>query len=137
MIEFTSTNTNIDTQTARCAHLLAAVLSRALLDLMDRPTKEETRKRQNTNGPALSSLRFFFGEDAPRFRAYSKLIGLNPDVFLVRLREANFYTVDQHRFSAVQIRAMRMRISWFDRKCSMDAIVIAESKAWRVANPLC
>lgn len=129
MIEFTSTNTSIDTQTKRCAHLLAAVLSRALLDLMDRPTKAETRKRQNISGPALSSLRFFFGSDAPRFRAYSKLIGLDPDLFLTRLRAANHYTVDKHRFSAVQVRAMRMRIAWFDRKCNADAMTIAESKS--------
>jgi len=116
MIEFTSTTLNIDPQAQRSAHLLSAVMSRALLDLMQKPSKEERKLHLNIDKNALDSARFFFGGNTTPFRTYSKMIGIDPDQFLTQLKNANHYSLGTKAFTPMQIRAMRLRIFWYSRQ---------------------
>lgn len=82
MIDFLSTEENIDPQTARCAQLLAAVLATAVRDLQ-RPLRSREREGGvgNLDLQALSSLRFFFGRQGWAFEAYCNSIGAQPETF--------------------------------------------------------
>ena len=116
MIDFISTNPNIETQAKRSAHLLAAVISRAMLDLMERPTKEEVRKKRNNNTDALQSLRFFFGDENDTFKLYSRLIGVDPEPFLKQLTSLSYYDASKTKFTVLQLRSLRVRIAWYRRR---------------------
>ena len=114
MFDLVSTHHDIEIQAQRSAQLLAAVISKATTDLMERPTTVERRKRINLNEDALSSLTFFFGKNNERFKNFSRLIGMNPESFLDRLETINSYDAGRgNKFTGSQLRALHLRVVWY------------------------
>lgn len=83
MIDLTSTSTN-DAQTARCAHLLAAVVARIVMDACTPPTKAEQQDGINRDADACESLRIMLSRRST-FHAYCGLIGINGDALVSAL----------------------------------------------------
>ena len=122
MFDFVSTHPAIETQAQRSAQLLAAVISRATADLMERPTTVERRKRININEDALSSLIFFFGKNNARFKNFARLIGMNPEAFLKRLETINSYDAGKgNKFTGSQLRALHLRVVWYKMRRGAEA----------------
>ena len=74
MIDLVSTST-ADAQTARCARLLAAVISHAIMDAGQSFTQHE-RKQRRMQKTARQAIEWIFTPGTP-FEAYANLIGLN------------------------------------------------------------
>lgn len=81
MIDLVSTST-ADAQTARCARLLAAVISNAIMDAGQSFTHHE-RKQRRMQTTARHAIQWIF-TPGTAFEAYANLIGLNPS----HIREA-------------------------------------------------
>ena len=122
MFDLVSTHPGIETQAQRNAHLLAAVISRATLDLMERPTTVERKKRINLNENAMSSLIFFFGKNNERFKNFARLIGVNPEAFLNQLDTLNSYHAGNgNHFTSGQLRALHVRVTWYKMRRGAEA----------------
>lgn len=122
MFDLVSTHPAIETQAQRSAQLLAAVISKATADLMERPTTVERRKRINLNEDALSSLIFFFGKNNERFKNFARLIGMNPEAFLKRLETINSYDAGRgNKFTGSQLRALHLRVVWYKMRRGAEA----------------
>jgi len=94
-IDFVSTRTGVDPQTAACARLLASVIADAVREISRKPTQSEMLAQRNIDGkdeleaevshPGLSA-KFLFDDNSP-FLGYARLIGLNPHEFRRSLLE--------------------------------------------------
>jgi len=121
MFDLLSTHPDIESQAQRSAQLLAAVISRATSDLMERPTTVERRKRINLNEDALSSLTFFFGKNNERFKKFSRLIGMNPEAFLTQLATLRSYDAGRgNKFTGSQLRALHLRVVWYKMRQEVE-----------------
>lgn len=111
MIDLVSTNTD-DVQTQRCAHLLASVISHAIMDAGSPMSDNEKRKHQAL-GEALTALKWIFDKKTP-FEAYAQLIGLNPDAVRDALlsRVMLRRTGDPAMFSDTTRRNLQARYRW-------------------------
>ena len=116
-IDFLSTNENVDTQTQRCARLLAAVIAQALKDLMEMPSAQERKKLININENAIRSIRFFRSET---FLQYAAFVGMDGKEFLNRIEQGNIIkkgSLNKNQITEGDQRVMRARLRW---RCSAD-----------------
>jgi len=125
VIDFVSTEANVDPQTRGCAHLLAAVIADAIRGATESPWDREVDMEQNvdsrfSNHDPLLSIHFLFGDDSP-FELYAKLIGLDAQA----MREAlvdNSIKLDGKRFTEFQRRTVRLRHHWYlKQKAELEA----------------
>jgi len=73
LIDFTATYSE-DSQAARCARLLTAVIASALHDAVKRPSKKEASQFRNIDTAARAGLWFLWSERS-LFPLYAELIG--------------------------------------------------------------
>jgi hypothetical protein len=117
MIDFVSTDDNVDEDTRGCAHLLAAVIALAFTDLCSTPTKQELERECNIDRKATAALRFFFNPNSV-FPAYARLIGLDPKSFMVALEkrtyEHNYNKNTKNPYIPYKyVKALQIRIKWW------------------------
>lgn len=110
-IDFLSTNENVDTQTQRCARLIAAVIAQALKDLTLMPSAQERKKLINTNENAIRSINFFRSET---FLQYAAFVGMDGKEFLTRMERGN---INKNQITEGDQRVMRARLRW---RCSAE-----------------
>lgn len=119
MIDLTSTRTQIDEQSRRCAHLLAAVIASAVKDAGRPPSKTEVRSGQNQDTRALAALHFLFA-DGSVFPLYATLIGADAACLRRALLETPLDTLSDatgsqrqicsQRYTRTDARALRWRM---------------------------
>ena len=132
-IDFTSTRHGIDSQSQRCAKLIAAIIAQALRDLTERPSNGEILCSRNENGDAIRSISFFRSQ---RFLNYADLVGFSGKEFLKRLRFGSApqknddkskelgskpHAVPANYLSAIDMRTIRQRLIWADFRSNTNA----------------
>ena len=126
MIDFVSTQSNVDPQTQGCARLLAAVIADAIRGATESPWDHEVDKKQNidsrfSNHDPLVSIWFLFNRDSP-FDTYAKFIGVDAQAMRDALLNKNI-KLDGKRFTEFQRRTLRLRYQWYLRqKAELDAL---------------
>ena len=110
MINFISTNENIDPQTAACARLLAAVIAQAV---------EDASSKQSTNADSQAAIAWLFNEGTA-FEEYASLIGANAQAMREAMLAPHQDTgIDPKyaRFDEVKRRTLRINyLTWLQRK---------------------
>lgn len=107
MIDFISSRTDIDDQTAACARLLAAVIAQAIRDACERPSSQEKHLELNRQVDALQSIDFLFN-DASRFPRYAELLGVSHESIRSALLEPKGGGIDD-----AQRRIVKIRLQWY------------------------
>ena len=117
MLDLVSTRPGVDTQAARCARLLAAIIADAVRQASTRPLDREIKQERNNDcadwHPALG-IWFLFDEESP-FDKYAQYIGLSAKDF----REALLGTheLDAHLtrpiFTNADRRVIKARHRWY------------------------
>lgn len=113
MIDLVSTKTT-DVQAARCAQLLAAVISQAIKDAAIKPFADEKKNRRNSRH-AYRAMKFLFEKRGP-FDAYAYLIGINPDAIRAALlgnARLNQSSASKALFSEQDRRIIKLRHYWY------------------------
>jgi len=102
MIDFLSTRSNCDTETAACARLIAAIIAQAIRDASSQITKHEKKTKQNAKGDAKEAIHFIFGRNG-FFEIYSKIIGIDPqairDALLNKITDIPIHNGPQRIFT--------------------------------------
>lgn len=109
MIDFVSTQAGINSQSAACARLLAAVIARALEDLAIKPTEKEWKNGVNLQAEPTRSVRFFKGKLFPH---YAALIGMDAKSFIYYLTQEGKKGHRGSRFDEMDYRTIRSRLRW-------------------------
>lgn len=109
MIDLVSTRTT-DVQTARCAQLLAAVISQAIKDAAIKPSDEERKHRRNSRH-AYRAIKFLF-EKKGIFDAYAYMIGMSGDSIRAALL-SNVTLQKQSLFTEEERRIIKVRHLWY------------------------
>jgi len=110
MIDFISTRSGTDPQTAACARLLACVIAQAIRDACKKPMKEEKNLSKNIDGESTGALRFLVGEDSA-FPLYASLIGSSAaDIRKALLMKSESSIPLSHQFSDVDRRILQWRV---------------------------
>jgi len=131
MIDFLSTNENIEQQAKGSAHLLAAVIAQAFNDLCISPSDTEKEKELNLNPHVVSSLQFFY-EDPWVFNVYANMIGIDPKMLIEGMFSLTHQAPSLMRAGSKipekNIRIFRMRLRWFRRHQDRLALVRLRKK---------
>lgn len=109
MIDYVSTQAGIDSQSAACARLLAAVIAKALEDLATKPTEKEWKNGVNLQAEPTRSVRFFKGKLFPH---YAALIGMDAKSFIYYLTQEGKKGHRGSRFDEMDYRTIRSRLRW-------------------------
>lgn len=125
MIDFISTRTSTDPQTAACARLLTAVITQAIQDACTPMTTEERKQKKNLNTNARRAIRFLFGADSV-FPLYAELIGVSHEAirFALLNKAAEPQIAKKPLFTDADRRAIRVRLMLTD-----DDVVEGEETA--------
>lgn len=107
MIDFISSRTDIDDQTAACARLLAAVIAQAIRDACESPSNQEKHLEMNRQVDALHAIDFLFN-DASVFPRYAGLIGVSHEAIRSALLEPTGGGIAEF-----QRRILRIRMQWY------------------------
>jgi hypothetical protein len=107
MIDFISSRTDIDDQTAACARLIAAVIAQAIRDACERPSNQEKHLELNRHVDALHAIDFLFN-NASVFPRYAALIGASHESIRSALLEPTGGGIDEG-----QRRIIRIRLQWY------------------------
>ena len=113
MMDFLSTRINTDSESARCARLLAAVIAAAIEDAGNAPTNEELKNQRNICKKACAAIHWLFDEQSV-FPLYASLIGVDAESIRRALLEVNVApdSVSGKLFKPTQRRALRLRYRW-------------------------
>ena len=109
MIDYVSTQAGIDSQSAACARMLAAVIAKALEDLSIKPTEKEWKNGVNLQAEPTRSVRFFKGKLVPH---YAALIGMDANSFMYYLTQEGKKGHRGSRFDEMDYRTIRSRLRW-------------------------
>lgn len=122
-IDFLSTRSNTDQQTAACARLLAAVIAAAIVDARAPFSTEEKASRRN-NAKARAAISFLFDETSV-FPLYAKLIGSSHLSMRKALLERDINDLSRSSITS---------ISSFDRKIIRQRLQIHQQHAAAVTG---
>lgn len=122
MFDLVSTRDNVDSQTARCAQLLAAVVADAVRQAAQKPNKREQQLERNLDSEVSNyhpgtSVWFLFDNESP-FSLYAQYIGLSAPALRDALlsdrplveRRANNTPAP---FTSIDRRTIKLRHRWY------------------------
>lgn len=114
MIDFVSSRSGIDPQSAACARLLGSVIATAIRDACEPPSFLERKQKRNRDHRARQAMRFLFERESV-FPFYAELIGSN--AALIRQALVNSESILRNDsaapFGDVHRRALKVRLGWW------------------------